>query len=152
MALCRSLAGWAFERMAFPHYRFFLLQAQNLEKTRLESDVREKLEPLDNQMQKVLRLPKRCRNQNFEKAFPWRAISYCQSRGRPSCRRCLQSLISVDCMLRWWLATTNSLAKRSGTAATHLLDAKITGKCVTQSNNSKAASAWATYYILPRLY
>jgi hypothetical protein len=56
--------------MAFPHYRYFLLQAQNLEKTMLESDVREKLEPLDKHMQKVLQLPKRRQNENFEKTFP----------------------------------------------------------------------------------
>ena len=51
-------------------------------------------------------------------------------------------------MLRWRHVATNALATRSGTTATHLLDAKITGKFVTQRNNSKAAFAWAntTFY------
>ena len=56
--------------MAFPRYRSFLLQAQNLEKTMFESEVREKLELLDIYMQKVLQLPKLGRNKNFEKIFP----------------------------------------------------------------------------------
>lgn len=56
--------------MAFPHYRCFLLQAQNLEKTVFESDVREKMETLDNHMQEVLQLPKRRPSLNFEQTFP----------------------------------------------------------------------------------
>jgi hypothetical protein len=36
-------------------------------------------------------------------------------------------------------AATKALVARGGTAATHLLDTKITGKFVTQKNNSKAA-------------
>jgi len=121
-ALCRSLAGWACERMAFPHYRCFLLQAQNLEETMLESDVREKLETLDNHMQEVLQLPKRRRNLNFEKTFLWRTISYCQSRGRPTCRRCLQSLSSVDCMLRW----SHAASKRSlPTLSPHVAELRL---------------------------